>query len=256
MTAPSMNSHGTRPLSLRRAAQEIEAVFGFVTAGEFEFLRDRAADFLSEPELRYFAGLRFERRQQSYLLGRFAAKLAAGEYLREGALKKIEVFAGVFEQPLVKYLAEDVPGVSISHCAGLAVALAFPAGHPMGIDVEGISAERVATMKSQMTARELGWAESGEAREDILCAVVWTAKEALSKVLKCGLMSPMEIMRLSDLKRGAGGAWEGLFENFAQYKSASWTACAHVGSVLSIVLPKNSQLSAGPDLASILARGG
>src|SRR4030095_6808483 len=144
---------------------------------------------------------------------------------------------GVFGQPLVRFFRGDAPGVSISHCERLATELAFPAGHPMAIDVEETDPARVATMKSQMTARELLWAQSGNAPEDVLCALVWTAKEALSKVLRCGLMSPMEIMNLSELRRDAGTAWEGLFENFAQYKSVSWQGGS---SVMSIVLPKNS----------------
>lgn len=253
MTAPSIPSRGTRLIRLRRGEQRLDAVFAFVSAREFERVKDTAGDLLSESELGYFSSLQFPRRQQSYLLGRLAAKLAAGDYLREPDLKRIEIYPGVFEQPLVKYLSDDVPGVSISHCEGRAVAVAFPAGHPMAIDVEKVDAARVATMKSQMTARELVWAQGGEAAEDSLCALVWTAKEALSKVLRCGLMSPMEIMTLSELRRGEGGLWEGLFQNFAQYRIVSWVGDL---SVLSIVLPKNSIIAPGLDVSEILSSAG
>ncbi|MHB8520620.1 MAG: 4'-phosphopantetheinyl transferase family protein [Limisphaerales bacterium] len=253
MAAPSIPSRGTRLIRLRRGELRLDAVFAFVTVGEFEHGKDSAGDFLSESEFGYFSSLQFPRRQQSYLLGRLAAKLAAGEYLREPGLNRIEIYPGVFEQPLVKYLSDDVPGVSISHCEGLAVAVAFPAGHPMAIDVEAVDVARVATMKSQMTAHELRWAQCGEAAEDSLCALVWTAKEALSKVLRCGLMSPMEIMALSELKRGGGGLWEGLFQNFAQYRFVSWVGDS---SVLSLVLPKNSIIASGLDASGILPSPG
>jgi phosphopantetheinyl transferase len=221
---------------MSRGKQRVEAVFAFVAAVEFGPLKPEVANFLSEPECSYWAGLEHLRRQQSYLLGRLAAKLAIAEYLGEPCLKKIEIYPGVFGQPLVKYFSHDAPGVSISHCEGLASALAFPAGHPMAIDVEETDPVRVSTMKSQMTERELLWAQSGGAMENALCAVVWTAKESLSKVLRCGLMSPMEIMNLSELRPSASGMWEGLFQNFAQYKFVSWQGGS---SVMSIVLPSS-----------------
>jgi 4'-phosphopantetheinyl transferase len=117
--------------------------------------------------------------------------------------------------------------------------VAFPAGHPMGIDLEAIDAQRLETLRSQMSKFELAWAETAEGGEAQNCTLVWTAKEALSKVLKCGLMSPMEVLGLCDLEPVGKGRWEGHYQNFPQYKCLAW---ATESSVLAITLPKNSTL--------------
>ena len=115
-----------------------------------------------------------------------------------------------------------MPEVTISHCDEIAVALAFPSGHPMGVDIEQIDAERLVTIRSQMSSVERDWARSAGADELALSTLIWTAKEALSKALTCGLMSPMEIFNLSDFYPLGDRVWGGLFQNFGQYKFMGW----------------------------------
>jgi len=224
---------------LMREVKHIDTVFGSVLALEYPTLLPHVGEFLAPSEAAYFSNLQFLRRQQSFLLGRYAAKLALQYALQETDLKAIEIGRGVFEQPLVSYLSAKTPGVTISHCSEIAVAIAYPTGHPMGVDIERIDLARMTTIQSQMSQIECGWARSTGADEIRLSTLIWTAKEALSKALKCGLMSPMEIFNLSEFYPLGSGIWGGLFQNFAQYKFVGWT---NRTIAMSVVLPKKSNL--------------
>jgi 4'-phosphopantetheinyl transferase len=220
---------------------------------DFPQLLTRAPEFLAPSEAKYFASLKFLRRQQSYLTGRYAAKLALQVLLQEQDLRKIEIYPGIFGQPLVSYLTKESPGITISHGDTLAVALAYPAGHPMGIDVEQVELERLEVIQTQMSPRELQWARSVAAEELMVSTLIWTAKESLSKAVTCGLTSPMEIFNLSEFVPTGNKIRRGFFENFSQYKVLSF---AHKTVALSIVLPKNSNLvGEPPDFDRLISAG-
>src|SRR5436190_798476 len=57
-----------------------------------------------ENELRYFEGLKFEKRKMEYYLGRVAAKLAISEYYEPISIprEKIEIAQGISSQPVIK----------------------------------------------------------------------------------------------------------------------------------------------------------
>lgn len=237
---------------LTREGQRVDTVFGFAFAREYPTLIRYVAEFLAPPEEAYFSGLRFLRRQQSFLLGRYAAKLALQSALLEHDLKAIEIGRGVFEQPLVSCLSAKIPSVTISHCNEIAVALAFPAGHPMGVDIEQIDPARLIAIRSQMSPVEREWARSAGADELALSTLIWTAKEALSKALTCGLMSPMEIFNLAGIYPLGRRIWGGLFQNFGQYKFIGWISRT---VAMSVVLPKKSDAAENAlDFDAILSK--
>jgi 4'-phosphopantetheinyl transferase len=242
-------TQGVFRLELQRAGHSISAWLAFVSRSEFERLTATAEDFLSEQELAYFRERNFPRRQQSYLLGRYAAKLALAQCLPETGLNHIDIYPGVFGQPLVRHVSAETPGVSLSHCADLAVAIAFPTGHPMAVDVESVDPARVKAMKSQLTSMEREWAGAVPAAEARECALIWTAREALSKVLLCGLTTPAETLAVAHRTLQPQGHWESTYANFAQYQCHSWATDHHA---LSIVLPKNTTLCLTVDLYSVL----
>src|SRR5258705_11137092 len=130
------------PLTILRGDDKLTA--GLVVAFDSEgcCLSELAADFLGPAEQAYFSTLRFVRRQGSYLLGRYAAKLALRDLLHESDLRALEIARGVFDQPIAPCTRNQGWGVTISHAESLAVALAFPAGHPMGIDIERVDSAR------------------------------------------------------------------------------------------------------------------
>jgi len=223
-----------RLLPILRGSDRLTAALAFAVESD---LPAAGPDFLCGSEVTYFAGLKFERRQRSYLLGRYAAKLAVRELVGQPDLTRIEIRRGVFEQPLVSCAGTEGCGVSISHSHDMATALAFPLGHTMGIDVERLDAAHFSTLQSQLSTKEADWVEAAGERKLEWATAIWTAKEALSKVLGSGMMSPIHIYSLTELRLLSIANWEGCFQNFAQYKSLSW---AGVGSVLSMVLPKRS----------------
>jgi phosphopantetheinyl transferase len=208
-------------------------------------LTEFAAEFLGPRENAYFSTLRFARRQQSYLLGRYAAKLALRDLLAEPDLRAIEIVRGVFEQPVVQCARSHRWCVSISHADSLAVVVAFPAGHPMALDAERIDLTRYETILSQLSNQETQWIAANAGHKLQLATALWTAKEALSKVLCTGLMSPVQIYNLSEFSRISSGNWEGLFQNFGQYKTTTWVGTSHA---VSIVLPKRSIIVNGYEI--------
>jgi 4'-phosphopantetheinyl transferase len=234
-------------LHLTREAQSFDIVLGVVAEHEYSRIIAQAGDFLAPQEAAYFERLRFIRRQQSYLLGRYAAKIAVQKALDEPELRELEIIHGVFGQPLVACSSRRTSGISISHCTGFAVALTFPIGHPMGIDIEKIDPDREATIRTQLSQRELEWVESGIGARGALMTLLWTAKEALSKALTTGLMSPIEIYHLNQITPVGKGVWTGAFEKFGQYQFVGWVVDRYA---LSIVLPKYTNfLGDLPDFA-------
>ena len=233
------------PLTIRRGEAQHKATQVIVFDEPASHLVEFAAEFLGSTENAYFSTLRFARRQQSYLLGRYAAKLALRDLLGESDLRAIEIERGVFGQPIVQCARSRRWCVSISHAGSLAVALAFPAGHPMALDVERIDLTRYDTILSQLSNQETQWIEAGAEHKLQLATALWTAKEALSKVLCTGLMSPVQIYNLSEFSRDSSGNWEGTFQNFGQYKTTTWIGTSHA---VSIVLPKRSTIVNGREI--------
>jgi 4'-phosphopantetheinyl transferase len=210
---------------------------------------EAATKLLGETEIAYFSSLRSARRQASYLLGRYAAKAALSALLSEPNLRAIEIERGVFEQPIVRYDGNGEWDVTISHTEDLAVALAYPAGHPMGIDLERIDPRQHETILSQLSEREIGWLSLRSAEKLQFASALWAAKESLSKVLRTGLMASIRVYDLAEFNLADSKVWEGFFQNFAQYKARVWIGSNHV---LSIALPKRSTLDLGEQLYNIL----
>ena len=172
------------------------------------------------------------------------------DLLQESDFRIIEIGRGVFGQPVVLFAQKRGWGVTISHTDSLAFALAFPTGHPMGIDAERIDSTCLEAILSQLSEREIEWIDTANVeRKPELATALWASKEALSKILCTGLTSPIKIYSLAEFNLIRLGTWEGLFQNFGQYK-----AMASIGSdyALSIVLPRNSVVAGESDIGKML----
>jgi len=126
------------PLTIQRGEAQLSAALAIVFDDQSLVLNELAGELLGPTEFAYFSTLPFGRRRQGYLLGRYAAKLALRDLLQESDLRIIEIVRGVFDQPIVLFGQKQGWSVTISHADSLAFALAFPTGHPMGIDAERI----------------------------------------------------------------------------------------------------------------------
>jgi len=198
-------------------------------------------EFLSPSETEQAAGFQFAAKKQGFLLGRLAAKRALGALLEEPDLRRIEIRSGIYGQPLVQHLRAGSAEVSVSHSHGLAVALAFPAECPMGIDLETISAASAEVVLGELEASppELTWLATGGVDPATACCVLWTAREALGKSFKLGLNSPLGILALSEIRPEGEDTWACRYVNFPRCQCLSQ---AKDGRVLSLAMPADASL--------------
>ena len=237
------------PLEFRREKERFKGRLALVFDDPASSPHELAGEILGKVEAVYFSTLHFAPRQKSYLFGRYAAKLALSDLTSEVDLRAIEIVRGVFEQPIVHCRHSPGLSVTITHSGSLALALAYPTGHPCGIDVEVINPSRYPTILSQLSEQEKKWLRTSLTREHEMATAIWAAKEALSKVLTTGLMSPMQVYNLAEFKKLGSRVWEGLFENFAQYKVKVWVGSSHA---FSVAFPKRSVLDFNDDLGAVL----
>jgi 4'-phosphopantetheinyl transferase len=204
-------------------------------------------EFLSESEKKQLGNFQFSKKKQDFLLGRLAAKRALGALLPEPDLRCIEIRAGDLGQPLVQHARAGSAEVTVSHSHGLAVALAYSAAYPMGIDLETVSAVSATTIIGELgtSASEQSWLAAAGVDDAIACCVLWTAREALGKALKVGLNRPLNALALAEIRAVGEGKWIGRYLNYPQCQCLSQ---AHGGRVLSLAMPGEAELNAWPRL--------
>jgi 4'-phosphopantetheinyl transferase len=220
-------------LTLQRKDTEFKAglCLSKASLGDLETARD---SFLHPKEHLHFDTLNYPKRQYSYLLGRYCAKQAVAAYTDQSNLAATHIDNGVFQQPIVSGLQHSNIDVSISHASAIGAALAFPQAHPMGIDIERIHHSKSKALQTYVTIAE----RMRFGSEIIGLTLLWTVKEALSKVLKCGLMVPHELLEVETVTVNADFSTS-YFKNFYQYKAFSFLIAE---CVCSIVYPKKTQL--------------
>jgi len=165
-----------------------------------------------------------------YLSGRLAAKLAASHFTHT-APASIQVRAGVFGQPLLHCPGYSNVQLSIAHSGGSAMAVVFPEGHPMAVDIEDTRNARLLPPLTSSEAALVATHPHGP-------LLLWTAREALSKVLKTGLTTDLEILGVASVSV-ADNFLIFTFAHFMQYKAISWVAGQMVCSLL---LPLRSEV--------------
>lgn len=201
-------------------------------------LKVNILDFLHVKEQAYFTSLQYPKRQHSYLLGRFCAKHAIGNYLQNKSLSSTWIENGVFNQPIVYHPLPTDAQISISHTDSMGAALAFPNTHPMGIDLEMINEAHVTTIKSQLTLIEKQKAALFSENESMIFTLLWTVKEALSKALKCGFMISFELFEIEEMKQKENYV-ESSFKHFQQFRAISFPLAE---TVCSLVYPTGTHL--------------
>ncbi|HDR8161555.1 TPA: 4'-phosphopantetheinyl transferase superfamily protein [Bacillus cereus] len=182
-------------------------------------------------ETHYYNILKFKRRMHSYILGRFAAKNAIKEIVGSDiSFNHIQIVSGVFNHPVVFHTLCNNVQVSITHSGMFGGAISFLESTPMGVDLEEIKNENLDLLASQMTINE----------KNIICAlpyseiasytILWTAKEALSKVLKTGLTTPFYFLEISELQL-KNDSVIGLYKNYPQYSVCCFILDTYVCSI-------------------------
>ncbi len=196
-------------------------------------------------ELSYYNSLIFDKRKRSYLIGRYAAKRAIAALTHERNLQNILIQHGIFNQPIVTYRDLHNVQVSITHCDEIGAAIVFSEAHPMGLDIERINTDKEVLIESQLTEAERKFVKTILCPYDILLPLLWAAKEALSKILKTGLVTPFILFELSTIE-SQKEFFVGYFKNFAQFKALLFNFDDYV---CSIVYPKKMEM--GVDLKAM-----
>ncbi|HBV97550.1 MAG: 4'-phosphopantetheinyl transferase [Peptococcaceae bacterium BICA1-7] len=192
---------------------------------------------LHDQELKYYNTLEFEKRIRSYLMGRFTAKQAVAALTGRENLTDILIQPGIFTQPVVVSGCQNIQ-VSITHCDDFGAALAFPEAHPLGIDIEKINPNNADVLEKHITGAEKEIMGSCPFSFYAGLTLLWTAKEALSKVLKTGLMTPFEVFEIDGIEVFDNHSISH-YKNFAQYKVISFTIDRYM---CSIVYPKKTRM--------------
>ena len=223
------------PLPLERA--DSCAVAGFaLTAAPATALGAAAADFLHPDEQAGWAAAGVEKRRDDYLRGRYAAKLALASAGVAGPAAARAITPGVFGQPVVR--GGGGWQVSIAHSGGWATAVAFPEEHPLGIDLEGYNSGHAATLARDLSPAEADWVATVGLERLVALTALWAAREALSKVLRTGLMTSFAHFRVATPVVAPGG-WRAEYSEFPQYQAAL-VPCP--GFVLALALPRRTTL--------------
>lgn len=232
-----------------RGVERVPVVLAAAPLALFGEILPAVRSALRGSELEYYAGLVHRRRQESFLVGRWVAKHAVASWTGQGDVGSVEIARGVFDQPLVRGVGSEGCRISLSHDDRWAAALVFPEAHPMGLDVETVDPERVETIVGQLTSLERGW--MGSAPDPDLCATaLWTAREALSKAVGCGLTVPSPVLALKDFVEVGPGIWTGTFVQFSQYQARTVMAGR---TLVSIVLPRRSDPGDSREWAGIFS---
>ncbi len=195
--------------------------------------------FLNEKEMARFEKLKVDRRKKSYLLGRYVAKSAASTLLEEKDLAKIGISNGVMFHPILKHPRALNMQISITHSQDLAAAIAYPEEHPIAVDIEQIDNKAKRASRNFISEDEWSLMHPLSLDENSSCTMVWTVKEALSKLLRTGLSTPFSVFHIKKIENHKHYyiSW---FTNFSQYKVLSFLL--DDGFAVSIAYPYKTDL--------------
>jgi len=223
-------------IPIHRGEKTIVAGFGIFYKNT-ESPEDNHKHLLHPHEKSCYQKFKHHSKKSSYIAGRITAKTAINQLLETNVpLDSFSIEAGVFEFPVVKNLSFSNIQVSISHCNEMAISLAFPEEHTMGIDVEPILCKDKETLSAYTKYHELKILEDYLVPPIVAYTMLWTMKESLSKVLKTGLMLDFALLEVSEIQK-EGEIYSCNYRHFSQYKGYTFQAGKHI---VTVVMPRFS----------------
>ncbi|MBZ9609075.1 4'-phosphopantetheinyl transferase superfamily protein [Clostridium estertheticum] len=186
-------------------------------------------DYLNDNEKEKYLNIKHQRRRESFLLGKLVSKLAIAE--EQDDLSDIFVNHGIFNQPIVSGRDEKV---TITHCGSIGVAVAFDQRLMLGIDIEAIDERRIEALRRITTRGEEALFNEEDITFTAFLTMLWTIKEAMSKVLNTGFTIDLDILEVKDIVKKDLGFISSL-KNFSQFKAISVLNNEYV---FTIVIPK------------------
>ena len=193
-------------------------------------------------ELAQFHRYKYDRRKESYLLGRLSVKQAVQQAKiqlnRVIYPKKIWLDSGVFQFPILRSIKAANLNVSLSHCDDIGISIAFPDVHPMGIDLERVEESRKDLLLDYILVEEKNMLTNINIDNIIGYTMIWSIKEALSKTIKTGFMIDFNLLELDTIEK-ENNVFKSTFHKFKQYKAFS---VVNEHYVISIVSPKKTEI--------------
>lgn len=150
-------------------------------------------DWLSLPELNRYQQLRFPKRQNEWLLGRWAAKYLLGNLLMDldsNPFSELSIHNEDSGAPYAIWNDQRVEGsLSISHRGDCAIAaFCFDPELSIGIDLEEIESKSRGFVEDYFTEPEVRMVLAFSDEEQALAAsLLWSGREAIVKALQIGL---------------------------------------------------------------------
>jgi 4'-phosphopantetheinyl transferase len=137
-------------------------------------------------------------RLAAWRAGRWAARKALAA-LHPGEEADAEIVAAPDGAPEVRTRdGSTEASVSISHRAGVAAALAMPAGFAVGCDLELIEPRPAGFAADWFTPDERAVvAAAGHRDRDLLVTLIWSAKETALKVVRRGLRTDPRLVEIA-----------------------------------------------------------
>lgn len=182
------------------------------------------------------------RRKESFLLGRLSARQAIAGLTGIGNPHAIWIDTGVFQFPVVRSAGLQNIQVSISHCDDIGFSVAFPEAHPLGVDVEKIGGETEEAVLSQLTGKEKMLLRACGQDHIAGYTAVFSMKEALSKILRTGMMLDFKFLEVDEIKV-LKDAMACTFTHFGQYKAFARFKKTYV---FSMALPRRTGVRLAP----------
>jgi len=150
-------------------------------------------DWLSLPELNRYQQFRFPKRQNDWLMGRWAAKNLLSNLLIYSdtlSFRELSIFNEDSGAPFVIWKDQRLEGsLSISHRSDCAIAaFCFDPELSIGIDLEEIEAKSRGFVEDYFTESEARMVLALPIEEQALAAsLLWSCREAIVKALQIGL---------------------------------------------------------------------
>lgn len=225
----------TQIFSVKLADKELGTVehnYLCLVSSSLEVLQVQKTEYLHQLELEYFTKLQYPLRQTSYLRGRYAAKLALAQLRADIHSAAIAVCNNIFGAPYLRCERGIEGAVSISHTDAYAAAISYVQAYPMAVDIEQISPQRLEIIQHEMLPQEIDLANNRFADKSLGLTIAWTAKEALSKALGCGLCIDFKYLQISEFNESAA-SYNCKFKNFPQYQATSLVFNTNVCTLVS-----------------------
>lgn len=145
-------------------------------------------DWLSSDEAASLTAMRFPKRRKDFRLGRWTGKRALSLYLKLPP-SRIEIRAGPWGAPEAFVDREQAAvNISLSHRDGVAACVIAPGHVDVGCDLELIETRDASFLADYFSSDEQGrFAAAAEQDRPALAALMWSAKEAVLKLLRVGL---------------------------------------------------------------------